>query len=269
MTASRKLTSVWGPAFNSLLGLSLVREGCSPWRGSVTSVRAVGLRRRKSTCSLRSGFTSFFFFSFFFCFGSAISLEAAKCRSATFLSPGCKRNIRERLKSKTLNTLYGHGSGQVRSGALCPWAAPSVVPPLSLSGDGSRALFAFWRVVGLRCQPRHVRLSRVAMEPGRRGQPRRKGPLAALHQAVGVCNRCPEPSWARMHKPSCHRFVPSAAGAFWCIKPTQNDNGKVLLLAKGWEKENTNLLWKDESGTSPSRAKLRRLLRHGVWQTVV
>lgn len=221
----------------------------------------------------------FYIFFFFFCFGSAISLEAAKCRNATFLSPGCKLNIRERLKSKTLNTLYGHGSGQVphTAGALCPWAAPSVVPPLSLSRDGSRALFAFWGVVGLRCQPRHVRLSRVAMEPGRRGQPRRKGPLAALHLAVGSarapgCWRLqpvPRAQLGRMHEPSCHRLVPSAAGAFSCIKPAQTDNGKVLLRAKGWGKENTKLLWKDESGTSPSRAKMRRRLRHGVLQTVV
>ncbi len=76
-------------------------------------------------------FYIFFFFLFFFCFGSAISLDAAKCRNATFLSPGCKLNIRERLKSKPLNTVYGHGSGQVRPRALCPGSAPSIVPPLS------------------------------------------------------------------------------------------------------------------------------------------
>ena len=49
---------------------------------------------KKSICSLRCSFTLGFFG-----FGSASSLEAAKRRNATCLSPGCQPNIREHLNT--------------------------------------------------------------------------------------------------------------------------------------------------------------------------
>ena len=89
----------------------------------------------------------------------------------------------------------------------------------------------FGGVLGLRRHPRHMRSSRVALEPGRRGQPRRKGPLAALHLAGGSApapgswrlRPLPRAQLGRAHEPSCHRLLPSAAGTVLCIKPTQSD----------------------------------------------
>ena len=136
----------------------------------------------------------------------------------------------------------------------------------------SRSLHVLGGVVGLRCHPRHMRSSL-----GGEDNPAEKVPLQPLHLAVGSARvpgswclqPVPRAQLARVHEPSCRRLVPSAAGAFSCIKPTPNDSGKLLLLADGWGKENINLLCKAESGASPSRAKIGRLLRDGVLQTAV
>lgn len=110
----------------------------------------------------------------------------------------------------------------------CLFLLPS---PAALQGKAVKAEMAltlsshFWGVVGLRCHPRHTRSSRMTVEPGRRGQSSRKGPLAAL---------CLAASWSQPLREPFH-----------ASNPTPNDNGKLLLPAKtGAEKKiSTRCVW--------------------------